>query len=339
MTQPSSSEPTPRTPERVVLFAGVLLIVALTVVVAAKVLLVIFAGILLAIWLRTSAEFVARLTRLPVWLTLGSLVLAGLGGMAAMIVLVAPRWSEQVSLLNRQLPAMMDRLNAYWQSAPIVGPSTGQAVDTLEGDAKTVARALVSAAGTSVQIAAALVILVFVCIYGAAQPGMYVRTFLAVTPRPYRERMRRILRQVKADLTRWLLGRVVAMVIVGVTTTVSFSLLDLPLAGMLGVISGLFTFVEYLGAMTSIIPPLLLALAKSPATALWVLLVFTLLHVMEGYLLTPLLVRTTVRFPPAVTLGCQALLGVLLGPLGLTLSTSLLVVAVAANKAWHADAG
>ena len=177
----------------------------------------------------------------------------------------------------------------------------------------------------------------FVGIYGAAQPSMYVRTFLVLTPRRHRERMRRVLRYVKADLRRWLVWRLLAMGFVGVTATLCFYLLRMPLAGILGVIAGLFTFVEYLGAIVSAVPPLLLALASSPVMAFWVLVLFVGIHVVEGYVLTPLIVRNAVRLPPAITLGCQAVLGVLLGPLGLALSTPLLVAVVAASKAWRAD--
>ena len=82
----------------------------------------------------------------------------------------------------------------------------------------------------------------------------------------------------------------------------------------------------------------LFALAQSPAQAFWVLVLFTALHVVEGYVLTPLLARATVSLPPAITLACQVLLGALAGPLGLTLSTPLLVVGVCAAQSFRRNA-
>jgi predicted PurR-regulated permease PerM len=92
--------------------------------------------------------------------------------------------------------------------------------------------------------------------------------------------------------------------------------------------AGLFTFVEYLGAVVSAIPAVLIALAHEPRSAIWVVVVFTVAHVIEGYLLTPFITRGTVRFPPAFTLAVQVLLGALFGVAGLTFATAVAVIVV-----------
>jgi predicted PurR-regulated permease PerM len=327
--------PLPEEPSaaRLVLLAGLLLAFGLLVSATAKVLLVLFAGALLALWLRALAELIARFAHFKVGPTLILLIVFGLCVLGTIVVVGAPRWAEQVGQLNRQLSAAIDQMSAYWQRTPIIG----RAASALQGYATTLLNAALSAAGTSVQVVAGLVIMVFVGIYGATQPSAYVRTVLMITPRPYRQRIRRVLRQLGTDLVRWFLTRLAAMAFVAIAATSCFYILDVPLALLLGLLAGLLTFIEYLGAIISAIPPLLLALAQDPITALWVLILFTGLHIVEGYLITPLLVRNAVRFPPAITLGGQALFGVLLGPLGLTFSTPLLVAAAAAFKAWRAD--
>jgi predicted PurR-regulated permease PerM len=127
------------------------------------------------------------------------------------------------------------------------------------------------------------------------------------------------------------------MVFVGVTTSLAFHFLRLPLALLFGLFAGLLTFVEYAGAVVSAIPPLLFAFAQSPGIALGVAVTYAVLHVVEGYVLTPLLARASVHLPPAVSLGTQALLGTLAGPLGLTFATPLLVVGVSTVEAFRVD--
>jgi len=56
--------------------------------------------------------------------------------------------------------------------------------------------------------------------------------------------------------------------------------------------------------------------------------VFTIAHIVEGYVLTPFITRGTVRFPPAFTLGFQLLLGGLFGVAGLTFATPVAVIGV-----------
>ena len=75
--------------------------------------------------------------------------------------------------------------------------------------------------------------------------------------------------------------------------------------------------------------------SQSPTSALWVMLVFTALHIVEGYVLTPLLARTAMRFPPASTLASQAVFSALLGPIGLTFATPLMIVGVTSVQEWR----
>ena len=111
-----------------------------------------------------------------------------------------------------------------------------------------------------------------------------------------------------------MLGRLVAMLFVGVTATIAFQLLEVPAPLLLGVFAGLMAFIEYAGAVISAVPPVLLAFAQSPIRGLWV---------------------PSVHFPPALALAGQVVFGVLLGPLGLTFSTPLLVLIVSAASAWR----
>jgi predicted PurR-regulated permease PerM len=118
------------------------------------------------------------------------------------------------------------------------------------------------------------------------------------------------------------------MAFVGLASAIGLKLMDIPLALVLGILAGVLAFVEYAGAILSAIPPMLLALSKGPMHAIWVALLFTAIHVVDGYLLTPFVLRKAVRFPPAFTLAAQMLFGAALGVLGLTFATPICVVGV-----------
>lgn len=123
----------------------------------------------------------------------------------------------------------------------------------------------------------------------------------------------------------------------GLVTTVGLSALGIPLALALGVLSGLLTFVEYLGAIVSFIPAALLALTKEPVDVLWVGLVYLGAHVVEGYFLTPLLTRSMVRLPPAFTLSAQLFMGALYGVVGLTFATPTAIIVMVALRMLYVE--
>jgi len=60
--------------------------------------------------------------------------------------------------------------------------------------------------------------------------------------------------------------------------------------------------------------------------ALYVVLLFVALQVLEGYLLLPLVERKTVSLPPAVTITMQVLMGLAFGLAGVALATPMTAV-------------
>lgn len=307
---------------------GVAAIAAL-VVLAAKAVLVLFGGCLLALVLHALASGLARRTSTPYGRCVAALVFAIIVGAVAMLVLAGPRLFDQLVELVNRLPGAIHDVLTRFRHAPIgriIAPTTPRG----GADAQAVAASAFVALDTTLEVLGGLAVVFFVGVYGAARPSDYVRVVLAVTPKHLRRRVLRALHRVANNLTRWLLGRLVSMLFVGVTCAIAFSLLHVPLALSLAVLAGLLTFVEYIGAIVSAIPPLVLSFTRSPTDALSVLIVYSVLHLIEGYVLTPLLARATVRFPPALTLAGQIVLGTLLGPLGLTFSTPLLILFISA---------
>jgi predicted PurR-regulated permease PerM len=308
----------------------VLVIVVLGLVIAfqARTLFVLFGGVLLAILLKTCAEIVSKRTHVPYKAVVAALVLSIVSATAAIIVVAGPHIVDQAAQLGRSLPPAlgqaMDRIrHALGEGGAFAVPR----VDELKPEAKSIVAGAQGAVAGSVELVASVVIIGFVGLYGALDPTAYTRAVLALVPESRKDRAEQVLAETSHRLGRWHLGRVVSMVFVGVTTAVGLYLLEVPLAVSLGVLAGVLAFVEYVGAIASAVPPLLLALGQGTGTALGVVLVFLGVHLVEGYILTPLLARRAVHFPPAYTLASQTLFGALFGPLGLTFATPTCIVA------------
>jgi predicted PurR-regulated permease PerM len=325
-----------RPARRTVLFATATLVAVALVALAAKPLIVLFGGFLFALVLRGLADGLSRVSRLRYGASFAVVlvVLVALGALA--IVAMGPRLQDQLTDLVTRLPEATSDLLRRLRHDPI-GRTLAPSSSSTRSYAETIATNAASAVGTTLEVLGGLVIIFFVGVYGAARPDDYANAVLAVTPRPYEERVRSILAEVSSKLTRWLLGRLVAMIFVGVTCSIAFAVLGVPLALTLGLVAGLLTFIEYVGAVASAVPVLLLALTKSTTTALAVLVVYTVLHVIEGYVLTPLLAKASVRFPPALTLAGQVIFATLVGPIGLTFSTPILVLVTVAVQTWQRD--
>lgn len=318
-----------------VLFTVTLLAAAAVTVLTVRIVLAVFAGVLFAIVLRAVASFAAKHTRLPYAAALTTLILLLLGSTVTGVVLLAPRVGEEFTKLRDAVPSALHSAASSLGYGDYVDQLVGKIGKPGAADLGKLMAGVKVTVGTAFELLAGGIICFFVAIYGAADPKAYERAVIALVPARRHAVARAIMNEASVQLERWLLGRLVAMLFVGVACTIAFLLLHVPLAVPLAALAGLLTFVEYFGAIASALPAMLLAFTNGPLSALWVGLVFTGLHVIEGYVLTPLLARNSVRLPPAATLVGQAVFGALVGTIGLTFSTPLLVVAVVAGKEWR----
>ena len=283
-----------------------------------------FLAVLLAVLLRGLAVLLARLTRLPTGaalaiVALGLLLLFGLG-----VYFRGPRFAVEMQALYDHLTPEVAQLRAkyagtVWEQALprlLRGSSAGSQVHI----------PTLSVLDSTFGLLASAVVVLLAAVYMAAAPRMYVRGVVLLFPLTARPRVETILQDCGSVLQWWMLGQGVSMLAVGIISTVGLLILGVPLPYTLGLLAGLLTFIPYVGAWLGSVPALLMALTVGPYTALWTAGVFLICHLVEGYLLSPLVQRRTADLPPALTLLAMALIGYFFGILGLILATPITAV-------------
>jgi predicted PurR-regulated permease PerM len=337
---PPRTERLPRAYVRRVVAAVGVFVIAVTLFVAVAramdVLLVTFAGILLAVFLVALRDVVRRVTRLPDGWALGLVVLllaAAIGGGSA---LIAPPLAEQMDELGARLPGILDDARTRLSGSPwgkkLVGHvEDGNAVEDLGPH-------VASAVALTMRGVASMIGFLFVGLFLAASPKLYVDGLVRLLPIPARDRGRDILGEMGERVRWFLVARAIAMVLIGASTAIALWLLDVPLALLLGLIAGLLTFVPYLGPIAATVPILLVSLAEGPGKAAVAVAVYAVIQWIEGYIFDPLIVQRVVRIPPAVTVVAQLLGGVLLGAAGVALATPFAAAAIVfVKRAYQED--
>ena len=309
------------TPERLLIYVGIAILVFLFVWFQLQLLLLAFAGVLVAVILRAITLFIERHTPLngmfayAATLFLIGAILAGLG------FLLAPRVQTQAAELMHSLPESLHRLEA-----PLNRSETGHAVlvHAKEAVQKTHIGAQLPQIATAVSDGITDVIIVLVIgFFGALNPRWYEEGLLALVPEPARGRWRAIAADLQRQLRWWMLGQLLPMGVLGLGSGIGLSLLHVHLAWTLGLVTGVAIFLPYAGTVLSGIPSVLMGLERSPQTAIWVLVLYTILHLVEGYLLTPFVQRKAVRLPPVLTILTQYFFWNVAGILGLAMAAPL----------------
>jgi predicted PurR-regulated permease PerM len=289
------------------------------------VLVLVFASILLAVLLRGAAVRLRRYTRLPTGASLALVLALIIGAFAVLATWQGPRVTEEVKILRRELPVAFEVLKAR-----VTGNEAAQRLidelpsrDEMVGDGAEIVAHAQSAAATTLGALAAVGLWLFIAVLLAVAPRTYVGGVIAVVPKRYERRVRRLMGELSSTLWWWSLGRLVSMTFVGVATGVGLALLGIPLAFLLGLIGALLTFVPNIGPLLAVVPAVLLALADDPIKALWVAALYAGIQAVEGLLLDPIIDRKTVHLPPALTVTMQIVMGLLAGLAGVALAAPL----------------
>lgn len=172
------------------------------------------------------------------------------------------------------------------------------------------------------------VIMLFIGLYVAIDPGCYRRGLVHVLAPSARLRGEEVLAKAASTLRNWLVAQLMAMTVVGVLTWLGLWAIGVPLAPILGLIAALFAFIPNIGPVIAAVPALLLAIPEGATTALLVVGVYLAVQAFESYLITPLILQERVSLPPALVISVQLLLGVLFGILGLALATPLTALGI-----------
>lgn len=228
-----------------------------------------------------------------------------------------------------------------------IKPSSVQTGDSVRGSG-SVGAAILSGVGgarryvvpvitVTIETITALVLIVFLAIYIAADPGLYRRGVLELVPHRSRIRMGQLLSALTSGLRRWLLIQLIAMVVMGIVTTIALLTMHVRAALPLGILAGLLTFIPTFGAIIASVPAIAMGLLDSPQKAVTVAVVYFIIHFLSSKLLVPVLMKEGVDLPPALTILAEAAMALVFGFIGLFVAVPLLVVAMITVKMLYVE--
>ena len=292
---------------------------------ASDIFLMAFAGLILATLLRSAANLLSRTLHLRGGIALFLAVFILLLLFASLCWVSLPRLQDEFFQLQSQLPASWNQL-VRWAHK---NHASGEVVDKLQTARfwyKQTAGRITAAFSSAASVVGGIVVILFVALYFAADPTLYVRGVVKLLPKHVESRGTELLSKMHEQLLRWLLSKLSLMTFVGVATAIGLWLLGVPLILSLALFAALLDFVPNIGPVVSVIPAMLIAFTNRPMLALEVGAVYLAVQIVESYVLAPLVQKRAVSLPPALTLLAQVFIGTLFGPLGLIVATPLTVV-------------
>jgi predicted PurR-regulated permease PerM len=286
--------------------------------------------ILLSIILSAPVNYLARRGWPRTWGVLtvvaalaGLLLLFGLALVPA-VETQSRQFAEAFPTLLEEALALANRLQSFFG----LGTQIGLDPESLSSVAREFLTGSTVSTAAGVGLTAATVVsfgvVVFIStIYLVIRPEPWINGFISLFPAGWRQRTREVLQTLYQTEQRWFLGQLAAMTFIAVFWAISLSLIGVPFALLLGIFSGLISFIPYLGALISVVLPVILALISDPFSAVWVILAFVIIQQIEGNLLQPIVMSRAVDLHPAVVIFAILVMGTLFGLIGVFLAVPL----------------
>jgi predicted PurR-regulated permease PerM len=292
------------------------------VIVLAQPLLLIVGGAIFAVFLDGGARLLGRYLPIPRGWRLVLVLLLGFGFIGWVFWFAGTTIAAQAEALRAVVTAQFGRLMEFAGSLGLVPPaemSSNLGSQLLGGVGR-----LTSAVGTAIGALTSVIAMIVIGIFLASEPRIYDRGIAWMLPLRLRTGFYRVAEHVGFTLRRLLFGRLVGMIFEGIFTWIMLTLGGVPMAALLGLVTGVLAFIPNIGAITSGVLMVAVGFSAGPHQGVYAIFVYFFVQNIDGYLVVPYIARRTVDLAPAVVLAMQLLMGALFGILGVLFADPIL---------------
>lgn len=327
-------------------FAPILTATVLTVLLlwlfrsVAQVFLLLFLGILISLYLGAVAGWLERRAKLPATAAFLTAVIGSLAALVLLAWILIPPVVTQTEGLIKSLPTFiatwelgLDNLAANFPALHDVFPPGQHRIlqaiyDHITNGFNDVVPRVFGIVAAAIDIFAVMVM----AIYLALHPALYREWLIALFPPIHRDLVRDVLGDLADSLRSYIVGQLLTMTFLGGITALGLTILNVPYSLTFGIFTGLVAVVPFFGTLLSTLVPALFVLNETTSYhgmtggghAALVVGLGVVVHLIEGNVVSPLVMSKKVDLPPVLTIMSVLVMGQLLGPLGLIVAVPTL---------------
>lgn len=145
-------------------------------------------------------------------------------------------------------------------------------------------------------------------------------------PKKWRKHGQALAREIDRSLGQYIRGQFLVILILCVLSATVFWMLGLPYPILLGTIVGITEIIPYFGPIIGAVPALFVAMTISPKMVLWVMGAIVLLQLIEGSVLSPLIVGKSLKIHPVVIILVLLVGGEIAGIIGMLFAVPIFAI-------------
>lgn len=313
-----------REAKKAAVWLGVAALFALAVILAQPIM-VIIGGIVFAAMIDGGQRLIARVAPfLPRGVRITLVLLGAMGFLVWLITFAGGQIAAQAAEFPAVVQTQLARLTLWAQSHGITMQDFNlqQIASQVLGSVGQVTRAL---GGIFGGFTTAFLIFIL-SIYFVIEPDIYRRGFAWMMPAESRDHFEGTAVRMGKALRMLLFGRLIGMAVEGVATWALLAWWGVPMAALLGLLTGLLAFLPNIGAPISGLLMVLVGFSGGTEMGLFCIAVYVVVQTVDGNIIVPMVAKRTADLAPALVLGAQLVFGLLFGILGLMLADPIIAM-------------
>lgn len=302
---------------------GMGIAIALIVLLAQPIML-IMGALVLTTMMDGGARLLGRVLPARRGWRLAIVLFSALAFLAYTFYLTGSSLAAQVQAMRAIVEAQVNRIGQGLQQLGVT--TTPEDFKSLAQQAMSSLGRVTAAVGTMVGAITSAVMMLVLAIFIAAEPKLYERGVAWMLPMSKRARFYAVADRMGWTLRRLMLGRLIGMAVEGVGTWLLLWAGGVPMAGLLGILTGLFAFLPNIGSIISGVLIILVGFSAGVDAGFYAFGVYLVVQTVDGYLIVPMVAKRATDLAPALVLGAQILFGALFGILGLFLADPIVAM-------------
>lgn len=249
--------------------------------------------ILYAIFSPVVGAWAKKIRRIPAVIALLLIMVAAL---SAVIYLILPPIINESSLFAANFPKYLDKISYLRAYVPDIKSSLDALTKGIGGISSGFLSLTASIFGGIITFVTAVVLFIYLLLDDNAPKKL----ILYLSPESQKSKIIEIIKKVGYKLGAWFRGQMLLGVIIGVVDLIALSIVGVPYALILAIISGLLEIVPIIGPIISGTLAALVALTVSPLMALIVIIIYILVQQLEGAIIVPNVMKKAVGLSPII---------------------------------------
>lgn len=298
------------------------------VVLLAQPLLLIMGALVLTTMMDGGTRLLGRILPIGRGWRLAIVLLAALAFLIYTFYLTGSSLAEQAQAMRAIIESQINRIGHWLQQLGI--RTRPEDFKNLASQAMSSLGRVTEAVGTAVGAITSGVMMLVLAIFIAIEPKLYERGVAWMLPMDKRSHFYVIADRMGWTLRRLMFGRLIGMAVEGVGVWLLLWAGGIPMAGLLGILTGLFAFLPNIGSIISGVLIILVGFSAGVHAGLYAFGVYLAVQIIDGYLIVPMVAKRATDLAPALVLAAQILFGALFGIMGLFLADPI----VAMIKVW-----